>query len=614
MFWWLKPVAPCCDPSLKESLKLPITFGNEELSSLKYIFGRKSDCSLRLKDQSISGHHCVVQVGDSVECLVLTDTSTNGTFVNGKRIAKSSPVTVKSGDTISLTRPKVIDDNVVFHAVFKLVYSQISPDETEKESVSNICEQPAESQEYSQNSNDNYLRESKEQHIIGSIVQNNVNLSDSVTHAEDQSNFMSRDNISNYTGEIEKLSGRYSINVDNIAQLFDNQVSQDVFASNSRVVTGNSNSNFVNGDYEEMKIRDESTSLTLNYHRQSVEKLVEKIETLEAVIESKENTERNLRYELASRLEEVNCLNETIGKREYEEQQLRQYNKNLMQKMHQIQQRCIDVEHELEELSEKHRVVCLTVETMEQNFAKLNEELSLTKQELSVTREKLNQQNIALKSMASLTQKKCLSILHSLKDLHQITNTFGLVPLSSSNRVFDHTFFISTPWRNSKRPIEKQFYLSGAQTERPHKMKASPMTSVRSNCDFSYYQTSNSRGKVNQDYRDSCSFPRTNKSVQDSNIDIVNGIGFDEVEKSVNLISSSGSIDKFISSVSTLEDQLLSKSSWGFDYNDNNNENLPFVNNQTSNKTISSNEDSLTASNSNKDIKSISELVPTNLA
>ncbi len=70
------------------------------------IFGRKANSHVRLMHPGTSSKHCVLRrmggVGDSI--LMLTDTSTNGTFVNGTRIGNGQQLEIKNGQEIILIR------------------------------------------------------------------------------------------------------------------------------------------------------------------------------------------------------------------------------------------------------------------------------------------------------------------------------------------------------------------------------------------------------------------------------------------------------------------------------------------------------------------------------
>lgn len=67
------------------------------VSKEEFLIGRGSDCDLRLPDEAVSRHHCLLRiVGDEADVSDLG--SSNGTFLNGQRIV--SQVVVRTGDTL----------------------------------------------------------------------------------------------------------------------------------------------------------------------------------------------------------------------------------------------------------------------------------------------------------------------------------------------------------------------------------------------------------------------------------------------------------------------------------------------------------------------------------
>ena len=72
------------------------------LSSEQFTVGKSPECSLVIPVETVSRHHAVISV-TPLGCSV-TDHSTNGTYINGKRIQKGIPTAVKNGDTVSFNR------------------------------------------------------------------------------------------------------------------------------------------------------------------------------------------------------------------------------------------------------------------------------------------------------------------------------------------------------------------------------------------------------------------------------------------------------------------------------------------------------------------------------
>jgi pSer/pThr/pTyr-binding forkhead associated (FHA) protein len=69
-----------------------VVIGQEE-----FLLGRGADCDLRLADDSVSRHHCLLRFGSSgAEASDMQ--SSNGTFVNGQRVISTQEL--HSGDVI----------------------------------------------------------------------------------------------------------------------------------------------------------------------------------------------------------------------------------------------------------------------------------------------------------------------------------------------------------------------------------------------------------------------------------------------------------------------------------------------------------------------------------
>lgn len=66
-----------------------------------YIIGRQEDCDIVITDptQMVSRHHAVLTVNGTK--MTITDQSTNGTYINGIRIASGAPVPVTRRDVVS---------------------------------------------------------------------------------------------------------------------------------------------------------------------------------------------------------------------------------------------------------------------------------------------------------------------------------------------------------------------------------------------------------------------------------------------------------------------------------------------------------------------------------
>jgi pSer/pThr/pTyr-binding forkhead associated (FHA) protein len=73
----------------------------------EFLVGRGSDCDLRVNDEDVSRHHCLIRVRGQ-EASLSDLGSSNGTFVNGKRVL--SQVALNSGDEIRLGKCRFLVD------------------------------------------------------------------------------------------------------------------------------------------------------------------------------------------------------------------------------------------------------------------------------------------------------------------------------------------------------------------------------------------------------------------------------------------------------------------------------------------------------------------------
>jgi pSer/pThr/pTyr-binding forkhead associated (FHA) protein len=73
----------------------------------EFLIGRGLDCDLRVNDEDISRHHCMIRVRGP-EATLSDLGSSNGTFVNGKRVL--SQVALASGDEIRLGKYRFLVD------------------------------------------------------------------------------------------------------------------------------------------------------------------------------------------------------------------------------------------------------------------------------------------------------------------------------------------------------------------------------------------------------------------------------------------------------------------------------------------------------------------------
>ena len=89
-----------------------------ELVSAEHVIGRGQHCHTKLpNDRCVSNKHCCVGRDVAAGCSTLTDTSTNGTYLNKKKVGKGKVVPLQSGDVITVLLSTNTEISFVFKAV-----------------------------------------------------------------------------------------------------------------------------------------------------------------------------------------------------------------------------------------------------------------------------------------------------------------------------------------------------------------------------------------------------------------------------------------------------------------------------------------------------------------
>lgn len=90
-----------------------LTYKNKPSNDCRYTMGRDRQCDIVIEDSRVSSRHCAISLdfSEGRARVILQDTSSNGTFVNGMldRMPKGSTYVLKSGETFSARSPTVCD-------------------------------------------------------------------------------------------------------------------------------------------------------------------------------------------------------------------------------------------------------------------------------------------------------------------------------------------------------------------------------------------------------------------------------------------------------------------------------------------------------------------------
>ncbi|KAI9501901.1 kinase-like domain-containing protein, partial [Coemansia spiralis] len=106
-----KPARPHSGHGTNLSAALPSS-PSRSTTSFGYYIGRHKSCDIRIQNPHISNRHCLIYRVESEYLgssqggsrVYLEDTSTNGTYVNGKRVGKNASIELCDGDEIQLVR------------------------------------------------------------------------------------------------------------------------------------------------------------------------------------------------------------------------------------------------------------------------------------------------------------------------------------------------------------------------------------------------------------------------------------------------------------------------------------------------------------------------------
>ncbi|EKF30959.1 hypothetical protein MOQ_005211 [Trypanosoma cruzi marinkellei] len=95
----------------------------------------------RINVASVSAQHCELAVNPSSQKVTIRDFSTNGTFLNGKRLKKGMEVELQSGDRVCLTNPAKASnpDAPSVEFIFQRVSSEIKVDVLVEELTCPVC-------------------------------------------------------------------------------------------------------------------------------------------------------------------------------------------------------------------------------------------------------------------------------------------------------------------------------------------------------------------------------------------------------------------------------------------------------------------------------------------
>eukprot|EP00037_Helgoeca_nana_P004237 m.44007 g.44007 ORF g.44007 m.44007 type:complete len:407 (-) comp14881_c0_seq2:935-2155(-) len=115
----LIPVIPTDPPSSGTAFQPPPLAAFRVTTAAAVVVGRGADVQVQIADRRISSKHCTIEMSDDHQGVRVTDTSANGTFVNGSRIDKGTAVLLPPSAVLALVNP-AMGDIVSFVANYTL--------------------------------------------------------------------------------------------------------------------------------------------------------------------------------------------------------------------------------------------------------------------------------------------------------------------------------------------------------------------------------------------------------------------------------------------------------------------------------------------------------------
>lgn len=122
--------------------RLVSTSGGEpiEICDERHVVGRSKELPLgyRIEHPRLSSHHCEILLNKVTNVVHIVDTSTNGVFVNGSRIAKGEKVELQPGDGVCFLN-KSIDAEAKLDFLFQRIKKVVASTDVAEELTCAVC-------------------------------------------------------------------------------------------------------------------------------------------------------------------------------------------------------------------------------------------------------------------------------------------------------------------------------------------------------------------------------------------------------------------------------------------------------------------------------------------
>ena len=225
------------------------------ITQLPFYIGRNSSCNLIIDNSSISKNHATISFDETTENFVITDTSSNGTYVNEVKISKNK-INLYTNDTLRFGNDKNI---YIFEKMSNneetVIYPNTNQNNENKISLVNL----------------NSYQPSKINHLFGeNTFQNNNNLNNNNKNELIEENEKLKLEITNLKDALNEQEKNYLINVNN--KLDD---------LNEKIIYNNTiNQKEINNNHEMILFKKIKNELIPNWQDMSNEELEEKCDII----------------------------------------------------------------------------------------------------------------------------------------------------------------------------------------------------------------------------------------------------------------------------------------------------------------------------------------------
>ena len=333
------------------------------ITKLPFYIGRNSSCNLIIDNSSISKNHATISFDETTENFVITDTSSNGTYVNEVKISKNK-INLYTNDTLRFGNDKNI---YIFEKMSNneetVIYPNTNQNNENKISLVNL----------------NSYQPSKINHLFGeNTFQNNNNLNNKNKNELIEENEKLKLEITNLKDALNEQEKNYLINVNN--KLDD---------LNEKIIYNNTiNQKEINNNHDMILFKKIKNELIPNWQDMSNEELEEKCDI---IIENykKKNQFNEIILSLESQYNnEVTNFNYV----------LQQYDKKLQEVFKQIELIFQGNSNDKRELSNKYLLNQLNdlINQRERNLMTINKlkgEIIKLQTEFNIEKTKNNKQN-----------------------------------------------------------------------------------------------------------------------------------------------------------------------------------------------------------------------------